>query len=372
MSVVHVVVPDGIDNPARPSGGNIYDRRICRGLAVIGWSVHEHAVPGSWPRPDGEAVALLAGVIAGIPDGAVVLLDGLIASTVPEVLVPEARRLCVVVLMHMPLGDAPPADEVLDARARERAVLSAVAAVITTSTWTRRRLLDRHALEPSQVHVAEPGVDAADIAPGTAAGGELLCVAAVTPQKGHDVLLDALATITELPWRCRLAGTLSLDPTFADNLQRQAREDGIGDRVKFMGTQVGNDLEVVYATADVLVLASRAETYGMVVTEALAHGLPVIGGAIGGLPEALGRVADGTRPGLLVRSGDPEALAGALSAWLADADLRLRLRHAAQERRQTLPPWSSTTARISKVLAEVAAHRTTDCSPFPDDIRRHR
>ena len=110
MTAVHVVVPDGIDDPARPSGGNTYDRRVCRGLAAIGWSVHEHAVPGSWPRPDAASFAALAGVVERIPDGAVVLLDGLVASTAPEVLVPQARRLRLVVLVHMPLGHRPADD----------------------------------------------------------------------------------------------------------------------------------------------------------------------------------------------------------------------------------------------------------------------
>ena len=107
MTAVHVVVPDGIDDPARPSGGNVYDRRVCRELAALGWSVHEHAVAGFWPRPDAASFAALADAVAAIPDGAVVLLDGLIASTAPAVLVPQARRLRLVVLVHMPLGHRP-------------------------------------------------------------------------------------------------------------------------------------------------------------------------------------------------------------------------------------------------------------------------
>ena len=206
-----------------------------------------------------------------------------------------------------------------------------------------------------RVHVAEPAVDAADLATGTAAGGALLCVAAVTPDKGHDVLLAALATVADLPWRCVCVGTLDRDPGFVDRLGRQAREGGIGDRVRFAGPRTGADLDAAYAAADVLVLASRAETYGMVVTEALARGLPVVATAVGGLPEALGRGADGSRPGLLVPPGDPAAFAAALRSWLGDTDLRQRLRHAAQERRVTLPGWSVTSDRISRVLAEVAA-----------------
>jgi glycosyltransferase involved in cell wall biosynthesis len=355
VTSVYVVVPDGIDDPARPSGGNAYDRRICGGLAEIGWSVYERAVPGSWPRPDPAARARLTGVLAAIPDGAVVLLDGLIASTVPEVLVPEARRLRLVVLVHMPLGNGLPGVEVADAGAAERTVLSAASAVVTTSSWTRRWLLDRYGLRPGRVHVAEPGVDAAALAPGTAAGGELLCVAAVSPPKGHDVLLAALATVKDLDWRCACVGSVDRDPGFVDRLGGQARAAGIDGRVCFTGPRTGQDLDLAYAAADVLVLATRAETYGMVVTEALARGLPVVASDVGGLPEALGRGAAGNQPGLLVPPGDPLALAGAVRSWLGDADLRLHLRRAAQERRLTLPGWSATSVRVAGVLAEVSA-----------------
>ena len=136
MSAVHVVVPDGIDDPARPSGGNVYDRRICDSLAALGASVVEHAVPGAWPRVDAGSLAALADVLDQIPDDTVVLIDGLIASGPADVLVPEARRLQLVVLVHMPLGHRPADD---GARTRERAVLCAAAAIVTTSAWARRR-----------------------------------------------------------------------------------------------------------------------------------------------------------------------------------------------------------------------------------------
>ena len=225
MTEVHVVVPEGIDDPARPSGGNTYDRRVCRGLAALGWAVHEHAVPGAWPRPGAAGHAALARAVERIPDGAVVLLDGLIASAAPEALVPQARRLRQVVLVHMPLGHRPPDDEAGAVRAREREVLAAAAAVVTTSAWTRRRLGELYALPADRVHVAEPGVDAAGLAPGTAAGDALLCVAAVTPDKGHDVLLDALATATDLSWRCACVGSLDRDPAFADGVRRATAEE---------------------------------------------------------------------------------------------------------------------------------------------------
>jgi glycosyltransferase involved in cell wall biosynthesis len=344
VSSVHVVVPDDIDDPLRPSGGNTYDRRVCDGLALLGWAVDEHPVAGAWPSPDAAARAGLADLLSGIPDATVVLLDGLVASSVPEVLRPEARRLRLVVLVHMPLGE----------HTEERASLSAATAVVTTSEWTRSWLLDRYDLQPDEVHVAEPGVDAADVAPGTAAGAELLCVAAVIPAKGHDVLLNALARLPDLRWSCVCVGTLTRDPDFVTRLTRQARETGIGDRVHFVGPRTETDLDGSYAVADAVVLPSRAETYGMVVTEALAHGLPVVASAVGGLPDALGG-ANGNTPGLLVPPGDSTALADALRCWLVDDQLRQNLRRRAQERRSLLPGWQVASDAISRILAEVAS-----------------
>src|SRR4051794_23297652 len=81
----------------------------------------------------------------------------------PDALVPQASRLRQVVLVHMPLGHRSPDDAV---RAREREVLVAAAAVVTTSEWTRGRLAELYALPAERMHVAEPGVDAAGLAPG--------------------------------------------------------------------------------------------------------------------------------------------------------------------------------------------------------------
>jgi glycosyltransferase involved in cell wall biosynthesis len=354
VTAVHVVVPDGIDDPSRPSGGNTYDRQLCRGLSSRGWAVRERAVPGGWPRPAPASIAALADVVQRIPDDGVVLLDGLVASTAPEVLVTQARRLRMVVLVHMPLGHRPATDIAEEVRTREGAVLSAAAAVVTTSAWSRQRLLELYALPADRLHVAEPGVDAAELVTGTPAGGALLCVAAVTFDKGHDVLLDALAETLDLSWRCLCVGSLEGDPPFVAALERRARDDGLGDRVDFAGPRVGADLDHSYAAADLVVLASRAETYGMVLTEGLARGLPVIATDVGGLTEALGQGADGIRPGVLVPPGDHVQLGAALRAWLSDAELRERLRRAARERRESLSRWSNTASVIAGVLAEAS------------------
>ncbi|WP_422740726.1 glycosyltransferase family 4 protein [Micromonospora sp. WMMD729] len=340
---VHVVLPGDIDDPGTPSGGNTYDRRVCAGLGERGWAVHEHPVPGGWPHPDSAARAALSRLLAATPDDAVVLVDGLIASAVPDLLAPHATRLRLVPLVHMPLDDA-----------AEGRALATARAVVTTSEWTRRRLLARHWLPADRIYVAPPGVTPAPVTPaGDAAGDRLLCVAAVTRHKGHDLLVDALCVLAETPWTLVCAGTLTREPDLVGRLRDRLVGAGLAHRVRLAGPLTGPALDAAYAAADLLVLPSRGETYGMVVTEALARGVPVLGTDVGGLPEALGRTPDGVVPGLLVPPDDAAALAGALSWWLGDDELRSRLRRAALARRDTLTDWPVTTARLAAVLEEV-------------------
>lgn len=349
MSAVHFIVPAGIDDPARPSGGNAYDCRIARGLSATGWTVRLHEVPGSWPTADPRSLCALAAAVSGIPDGDLVLVDGLVASLASDVLTPEGGRLRLVLLMHMPLGHGT-TDAVI--RERERAVLLAAGSVVTTSAWTRRALLELYELPGVPVHVAEPGVDPAELAPGTETAGSLLSVAAVIPSKGHDVLLDALASVAGLRWQCKCVGSVERDPAFVERLRGRVLDSGMDGRVRFAGPQTGADLSRSYAEADVLVLPSRAETYGMVIAEALARGVPVVATEVGGVPEALGHGADGNRPGLLVPPGDPAALGDALRTWLQDLGLRRRLREAARERRAELSDWGKTATAIASALQE--------------------
>jgi glycosyltransferase involved in cell wall biosynthesis len=347
---VHVVVPAGIDDPASPSGGNRYDRRVCRALTADGWTVRERAVAGGWPRPDATARDALRAALAAVPDGAVVLVDGLVACGVPEVVVPATRRLALVVLLHLPLGDevgAPP-----ELAARERDVLGAATAVIATSPWAARRAVALHGLDPDRVTVAAPGVDPAPRAHG-GDGTTLLCVGALTPTKGQDLLIDALASVRHLPWTCTLVGPLRA-PAYVVAVRDAVRWHGLDDRVRLTGPLTGAALDTAYAAADLLVVPSRAETYGMVVTEALARGIPVLASDAGGLPETLGGDPVGRAPGVLVQADDAPALGAALRHWLTDPALRTELDRRAQERGPMLHGWEVTAGCVARTLTRAA------------------
>jgi glycosyltransferase involved in cell wall biosynthesis len=355
---VHVIAPEGFDDPGRPTGGNIYDRRVCAGLAEAGWDVLVTTVAGRWPAPGPGARADLARIVSAIPHGATVLIDGLIASPAAAQLLPHTGRIRMTVLLHMPLVAA--LDTHHDAGAHsERVVLRAATGVVVTSEWTRQQVLTRYAIPAHRVHVARPGVDRV-AAPARPVRGHLICVGVLGRHKGQDVLVEALADLAERDWHCVLAGSLDRDPDFVDQLQARITRLGYGHRIRLTGVLTGAALSHAYTTANLLVAPSRSETYGMTVTEALAHGLPVIAAAVGGLPEAVGSAADGTRPGKLVPPGDPAALAAALGDWLGDEHHRHRLRAAAQERRLTLRGWEQTTQEIANALT---AH---GCSRQPD------
>jgi glycosyltransferase involved in cell wall biosynthesis len=346
---LHFVVPAGIDDPSRPSGGNFYDRRVSGELSRQGWLVREHLIPGTWPTPDPRDRDALDRLLAELADDALVLIDGLIASAAVA-LVQATARLRVAVLLHMPLAEASSSVEV---ELVERSVLRAVAAVITTSEWARQWVITHVGVDATRVRAALPGADAAPAAARTSAGTNLLCTGPITPAKGHDVLLSALKKIADLSWHCTCAGALDRDTDFVASLQAAAAQAGLDDRVVFPGPLRRSALEDLRARTDLLVAASRRESYGMAVTEALSCGIPVIVTDVGGHREAIGRAPDGSRPGMLLALDDADALAEALRGWLTDAGLRDRWRRSAELRSGDLPRWPETARTVTAALQAI-------------------
>lgn len=341
MTVLHFVVPPGVDDRTRPSGGNVYDLRVAGGLRDLGWDVRLHTAD----------VAGLGSVLAGLPGGAVVLVDGLVGSAAPAAIEGEWDRLRLVVLVHLPLGvDIPGQAARRDEEAR---ALRAAGSVVCTSAWTRDWLRATYDLPDGVLHVAAPGTDAVPLSAASGSGSRLLSVGALTPVKSHDVLVEALARLPDLTWTWTCVGA-ALDLEHAAGLSSAVEAAGLADRVRWAGALTAAALGAAYESADLLVLPSRHETFGMVAAEALARGVPVLAADVGGVRQALGTTATGELPGMLVPPDDGPVLAESLRSWLTDPALRSRLRAAAGERRATLPGWDHTAALVAGALAHVS------------------
>ncbi|MGJ7440747.1 glycosyltransferase family 4 protein [Aquipuribacter sp. MA13-6] len=359
-----VAVPDGGPAPAlvvpgdvdSPSGGNVWDRQVRDALAAAGSPPGWHPVPGSWPAPSTADARALDEVLTGLADGAPVLVDGLVAGAAPDVVVPHARRLRLGVVLHLPLASETGLDAATaDARdAAERRVLAAADVVVVPSRWAAGWLEDHRLRRPPVV--ATPGTTPAPSYPdATLTGAHLLCLGAVSPRKGQRRLLEALdgldltmAPDTDLGWELRLVGPHP-QPDEVGRLRSRVEAAGLGTRVVLTGPLVGEALEEQWRWADLLVVPSAVETFGMVVTEALARGRPVLATTGSALPEALGTTPTGP-PGLLVAPGDTDDLADALHRWLGDADLRTDLRARARARAGTLSGWDRTADAVREAF----------------------
>jgi glycosyltransferase involved in cell wall biosynthesis len=334
-----------------PTGGYTYDRRLSLALGEQGWTVLPQVLDGAWPWPDDSDLSAALARIAALPDGALVIADGLAFGALARAVRPHARRLRWVAHVHHPLHleTGLSAADSAQLRAAEAQALQLARQVVVPS----RRTLDDVAdlgVPPERIAVVEPGTDPAPLPPPKArpAGPvQLLCVATLTPRKGHALLLQALAGLTRLPWVLHLVGSAERDPGTAARLQALAAP--LGERVVWHGELPGPALRAHYLAADVFVLPSLYEGYGMVIAEAVAHGLPVVTTDGGALAHTLPAGA-----GLQVSAGDGPALQAALERVLSDAGLRERLAAGARQAAAALPTWAQQAARYAAVLEAVA------------------
>jgi len=348
MRPIVLVVPGHLD--AR-TGGYLYDRRIVEGLRRLGWAVDVLELDASFPYPTPAALEQAANALAAVPSGTIAIVDSLALGAMPDLITRAASRLRFVALVHLPLAAACGLDRDTAARFEdgERRALRAAALVIVTGSATLP-LIEKHELARERVLVVEPGTDRAPLARGS--GGhrlELLSVATLNPGKGHEALLVALSEVPHREWHLTCAGSLTRHPQTADRVRTTIARLGLEDRVSLAGDLEGPALEACYDRADVFVLATRQETYGMAVAEALAHGLPVVATMTGAIPELVGNGA-----GLLVPVGDTPALVEALSRVLGDASLRARLAQGARRMRDQLPTWEETSGRFAAALDSLA------------------
>ncbi len=332
-----------------PTGGYGYDRRLISELRARGWDVEHLALPGDYPFPDAGARRAAAGMLAALDDGTAVLLDGLAGGVLAGELAAEAGRLRLVALVHHPLGDETGLGDADRSAllASERAGLAAMRGVVCTSVATGRRLVEGFGVAPGNLTVAPPGTASAPRAAGLGDPPVIVSVGSLIPRKGHDVLIAALDAIRDRPWRARIIGSAALDPAYAAALARQVAAADFGARIELVGAVT--DTRAALAAADIFVLASEYEGYGMAFAEALSQGLPVIACRAGAIADLVPEAA-----GALVPPRDVPALAAALAGLLDDPARRRACADAAWVAGQALPDWARTADLVASAVEAAA------------------
>jgi glycosyltransferase involved in cell wall biosynthesis len=335
-----------------PTGGYKYDARVMEELRALGWNLRHLALPGDFPSPSEASLAATERLLASTPQDAAILFDGLALGALPAAILDRVPRRYIA-LVHHPLayetGIAPTRAAAL--RACEREALTRTPRVVVTSTTTADFLVRDFDVARTRITVAEPGTEPAPRARGSHQV-RLLGVGSITPRKGFDTLVAALAELADLDWQCRIAGSFDRDLATADKLRRQIADARLEKRIHLLGTLTDRELSDEYDRATMFVLPSHFEGYGMAFTEALARGLPIVaceGGAVTTTvpPEA----------GVFVQPGDAKALAERLRWLLTHPAEITRRADEAWAHAASLPRWRDAAQKIAAVLQDVISER---------------
>lgn len=331
------------------TGGYGYDRRLIGEFRLLGRAVQHVPLPSTFPMPDVGALTETQKILSGLPDSAIVIVDGLAFGAMDDIAVAEAARLRIVALCHHPLALESGLDDTtrgLMHRSEQRA-LQAARAVVVTSPRTRHVLVEQFAVPPTKITVAVPGTDRQTFATADHSVPTLLTVATLTKRKAHDVLIAALAQLKHLRWQARFVGGGEFDSAWFVHLQQLVQQHALQDRITFVGAL--RDLHDEFHQADVFVLPSLFEGYGMAFAEALAVGLPVIAARAGAVPDVVPDSA-----GILVAPGEVSPLVKALHEVLTNDMLRQQLRQGARDAATRLPTWNDTALSVARLIDEVS------------------
>ena len=334
------------------TGGYAYARRMLTELGAAGWDVHHLPLGEGFPDPTAQTLAHAYRLLASQPEDVPLLVDGLALGAMPGIAQALGERQPLVALIHHPLAleSGLDCDRARALATTERAALAAACHVVTTSRTTACTLERDYGVSAERITVVVPGTDAVQTARGSGSQQlALLSVGTLVPRKGHDLLLAALAALQDLPWHLTIVGDAHRDPATALALREAALRAGLAGRVVFAGAVDATHLSAHYERADLFVLASRHEGFGMAFAEALAYGLPLLGTTAGAIPEAVPAGA-----GMLVPPNDLPALTEALRVLLSDQATRKQLGASARAAAAALQPWHASAAVLAGVLREAA------------------
>lgn len=338
---------------ATPTGGYAYDRRVIEELRTLGWQVDVLDLGAHFPNPTTAQREAARNTLMAARRDAPLVIDALALGVIPEIAAELSVTHRLVGLVHHPLaletGVTPEAAVAL--QKSETAALAHASHVITSSPTTAEILIADYGVPAEKMSTAIPGTDPARFATPRAGNTEgplhLLAVGSLTPRKGYDVLIRALAKLTDLPWRATIVGDDTRDPATANSLKALVKSEKLDMRIDFTGTVSEAGIEVAYRHADIFVQSSYFEGYGMAAASAIAYGLPVIATSGGALGHTVGDAA------IVVPPGDIEALAAALRRTVTDASERERLQQAARAAAARQQRWETTAQQFAAAIEAI-------------------
>ncbi|MEM7289483.1 MAG: glycosyltransferase family 4 protein [Pseudomonadota bacterium] len=344
MGIVFII-PGDINTP---SGGYRYDRNILSEWNTAGVEHQFLSLDGDFPFPAREDADDCMGHIEHISHHEVAVIDGLAGGVLPEFVEELSRHMPVVALVHHPLflENGISQQQAKQLKASEQQALRHVKHVVTTSESTNKLVHEIFDYPEQQITAIMPGVERLVIAkPSGKPGLKLLCVGAVIERKGHRFLLEALSQLKHLDWEIDCVGKTDTDPALFKSLEDLASTKGLTERIRFHHSVSEDALLGFYGEADVFVLPSLFEGYGMAYAEAIVSGIPVIGTTAGAITKTVPETC-----GILVTPGDSTHLAAALKKLISDADLREALRMATHREAPNFPNWNEQAAKFANLL----------------------
>ncbi len=348
----------------RRTGGNIYDRELLRSLSTFGatWTLLDLRDPRASSGTGASVAEILARIDAEELD--VLLEDELChpALNTINAALGSRRRPLRIAIVHNLGYRAGGGDVGEQCRKSEQEFLRGVHGCVANSQFTLREIEALvGSMPPSVVAYPSVGPDlqlADGQGPRMGSNGRptrLLSVANLSAVKGVHHLLTALATLDDYPWTLELVGSTKHDEQYTHSIENQIQTLGLADRVAIKGELRGAALRAAYSRADLMVLASPREGFGIVCLEAMRYGLPVIASSEGAAPELI----EHEEQGLLVDPTDHRAFAATLQRVFADPHLLSTIGQAAHARALEHPSWDSTGARVATFLS---AHHSAQSS----------
>ncbi|MEM6373599.1 MAG: glycosyltransferase family 4 protein [Pseudomonadota bacterium] len=337
----------------RRTGGFIYEARVLKELNDLGCATSHLQLPDSFPDPTPKDMAITLDALKAVPSDRPIILDGLVFGAIdPDGLGQVDAP--VIAMVHHPLGleTGLPAHRAAFLLQNEAAALRHVNHTIVPSSETARILCSDLGADAEKITVAAPGFDRPAVKRRLVDPPLILSVGLLAPRKGHDVLLAALAQLDDMPWQAEIAGK-TYDADYAAALQWQVQDLGIAERVTFAGELTQDELTKRFNAASLFALATRYEGYGMVLSEAMLFGIPVVSCSVGAVPETVGNAA------ILVPPEDPGALANAMRSILCDPKVAHDMSLSSAEKAALLPRWEDTAMTFASLIARIAADKST-------------